>query len=89
MKRDIMEVTQRVAKYFKENLSLSKYEVEMVIRYSNHPDDNHLFMVLAEKENGTYTSWSCWNDDFCSLNSGHYDYKNKKDALKDMSLLIK
>lgn len=56
------------------------YEVLKYKRYSNHPDDSHLFTVLAY--NGTqYVTW-IFNNSTDRLNLGHY-IMDKEIALDD------
>lgn len=53
-----------------------RYEV-LEIRYkSYHPDDSHLFLVAAKKDDGSFAVWTGWNDKTKSLNYGHYDLKD-------------
>lgn len=68
------EVLDNIGKYFRGKEHLQKYKVEYVIRGSNHPEDDHLYMVVArDKKNETWTAWTCWNEDTQCLNHGHYD----------------
>lgn len=68
------EVEVNVKEYFKENLS--RYEVLEIRRKSYHPDDSHLFLVAAKKDDGSFAVWTGWNDKTKSLNYGHYDLKD-------------
>ena len=65
------EVEVNVKEYFKENLP--RYEVLEIRRKSYHPDDSYLYMVVAKKDDGTYTVWTSWNELLHTLNHGHYD----------------
>ena len=50
-----LEIMEQVKLYFKENLP--KYTVLKIRRKSYHPDDSHLYMVSAKKDDGTYAVW--------------------------------
>lgn len=70
------DVVKNVEEYFsKENLL--NYEIIDIVDYSEHPDDNCLFMVVAKTKDGffadDYTVWTCWNNSTKSLNFGHYN----------------
>jgi len=43
-------------------------------------DDAHIFMVSAEKSNGTYAVWTGWNELSLSLNHGHYDLQSASEC---------
>ena len=73
-----LEVMKQVKLYFKENLP--KYTVLKIRQKSCHPDDSHLYMVSAKKDDGTYAVWTSWNQKLKSLNHGHYDLQNEKDC---------
>ena len=77
-----LDVTDQVVLYFKENLP--RYTVLEVRMKSYHPDDSHLYMVSAEKDDGTYAVWTCWNQKLKSLNHGHYDLQSMEDCEKVM-----
>ena len=77
-----LEVMEQVKLYFKENLP--KYTVLKIRKKSCHPDDSHLYMVSAKKDDGTYAVWTSWNQKLKSLNHGHYDLQNEKDCEKVM-----
>lgn len=75
MKRNLTPVPQGV----KENVisylakNLPQYEMVNVLRKSNHPDDDYLYMVIAKHiTNDTYATWTSWNQSTKSLNNGHY-----------------
>ena len=68
------EVLANINSYFEENLP--RYEVVKIRKKSYHPDDGHLYMVAAQKDDGTFSVWTGWNDKTRSLNFGHYDLKN-------------
>lgn len=69
---DVSEnVVENVRKYFTKNLP--QYFVCTVARASSHPDDHYLYTVIAKhRENGTYTTWTSWNETTQCLNFGHY-----------------
>ena len=52
MKTGLLEVMEQVTIYFKENLP--KYTVLKIRKKSYHPDDSHLYMAAAKKDDGTY-----------------------------------
>ena len=65
------EVVEHVKEYLVKRLP--QYELIEVVRKSDHIDDDYLYMVSAKhRENGTYAVWTCWNEDWKSLNFGHY-----------------
>lgn len=68
------EVLANINAYFKENLP--RYKVVKVRKKSYHPDDAHLYMVAAKKDDGTYSVWTGWNDLSRTLNFGHYDIRD-------------
>jgi len=71
MDNKLNEVREHVESYFKEYLS--KYTVLEIRRKSFHPDDSHLWMVSAKKDDGTFAVWTSWNEVLQSLNYGHYN----------------
>jgi hypothetical protein len=65
------EVVEHVREYLADNLP--QYELLKVVRQSDHPDDNYLYMASAKKRNDDeYAVWTCWNETTLSLNFGHY-----------------
>ena len=77
-----LEVMEQVKLYFKANLP--KYTVLKIRKKSYHPDDSHLYMVSAKKDDGTYAVWTSWNQKLKSLNYGHYDLQSEKACEKVM-----
>lgn len=71
--RSYTKVLKAVERYFNKNLP--QYEVVEVMRKSNHPSDDYLYMVIAAttSENPKYACWTCWNDSTESLHYGHYN----------------
>lgn len=82
MDHDMGNVLEHVKLYFKENLP--KYTVLEIRRKTNHPGDSYLWMVSAEKEDGTFAVWTAWNESTQSLNHGHYDIQSLEDCEKLM-----
>lgn len=72
------EVMEQVTLYLKENLP--KYTVLKIRKKSYHPDDSHLYMVSAKKDDGTFAVWTSWNQKLKSLNHGHYDLQSERDC---------
>lgn len=70
MNINLNEVREHIELYFKEHLP--QYTVLEIRRKSSHPDDTHLWMVSAQKSDGTYAVWTGWNEMAKSLNYGHY-----------------
>lgn len=68
------EVEINIKEYFKDNLP--RYTVVKIRNKSYHPEDFHLYMIAAEKDDGTFAVWTGWNDKTRSLNFGHYDLKD-------------
>ena len=77
---NLNEIRKHIELYFKEHLP--QYTVLAVRRKSSHPDDTHLWMVSAEKSNGTFTVWTGWNEATQNLNHGHYDLKSIEECEK-------
>lgn len=77
-----LEVLEEVDLYFRENLP--QYTVLKIKKKSYHPDDSHLYMVAAEKQDGTYAVWTCWNSSTRSLNHGHYGLRSEADCERIM-----
>ena len=75
-------VMEQVKVYFKEHLP--QYTVLKIRKQSYHPDDSHLYMVSAKKDNGTYAVWTSWNQKIQSLNHGHYGLQSEEDCEKIM-----
>ena len=74
------EVVSHINRYFSEN-NISAVPV-VVLRGSNHPDDSHLYQVVANDRNrDTCSVWTCWNEDKQSLDHGHYGISSPDDAL--------
>lgn len=82
------EVRERVEEYFKKELP--QYSVQAVIKESQHPVDDYLYMVIAVRKNpnqmrhygfGDWCCWTTWNDSTQVLNGGHYDLDNYSEAL--------
>lgn len=73
-------VGEHVEAYFKAHLP--KFTVLDVRRKSSNPNNNYLFMVLAESDDGTYAVWTCWNEKLQSMNHGHYGLKTLEDCDK-------
>lgn len=80
MENKLAEVKKHVELYIGEHLP--KYEVLEVRRKSFHPDDGHLYMASAKKEDGTYAVWTNWNEETQSLNHGHYNISSAEDCEK-------
>lgn len=74
------EVREHIVLCFTENLP--QYTVLEIRSKSSHPDDTHLFMVSAKKDDGTYSLWTGWNELSQSLNHGHYDLKSAAECEK-------
>ena len=83
MKAIPKEVELNIKEYFRDNLP--RYEVVKIRMKSYHPNDSHLYMVAAKKDDGTFGVWTGWNDRTRSLNHGHYDLKDLEvcDAVMD------
>lgn len=56
MNINLNEVREHIVLYFQEHLP--QYTVLEIRKKSSHPDDSHLFMVSAKKDNGTYGLWT-------------------------------
>ena len=82
MKTGLLEIMEQVMLYFQEHLP--QYTVRKVRKKSYHPDDSHLYMVSAQKDDGTYAVWTCWNRETKSLNHGHYGLQSEEACEKVM-----
>ncbi|MCI8373749.1 MAG: hypothetical protein HFI75_15410 [Lachnospiraceae bacterium] len=77
-----LEVMEQVMLYFKKNLPM--YAILKIREKSCHPDDSHLYMISAKKDDGTYAVWTSWNQKLKSLNHGHYGLQSKEACDKVM-----
>lgn len=60
------------------------YTLSQVVRYSNHPNDHYLYLVLGKGGyKGGYVTW-LFNDSVGGLCEGHYDMSYKT-ALLDLA----
>ena len=85
-----LEVPQEVIEHVKNYLTGHDLgELVEVMRASDCPDDDYLYMVIARKvninkyfHNGEYdySCWTSWNETTQSLNFGHYHLKTVKSA---------
>lgn len=75
------ETIQRVRDYFDANLP--QYNVLVVNRASEHPEDKHLYIVIAIKKgrDDDYAVWTAWNDSIQTLNYGHYGIATAEEAV--------
>jgi hypothetical protein len=72
-------------KFKKENGIYKNLEVCKVLPVSRHPDDKHLYCIMAQNsDTKEYTVWTSYNSDTSSLNNGHYNIKSMNDAAKLM-----
>lgn len=74
-------VPAEVVEHVKEYLAaeLSEYELVEVLRASEHPEDDYLYMVIA-KGKCWYSVWTCWNEKTHVLNYGHYGIESHEKA---------
>ena len=77
------EVMEQVEMYFKKHLP--GYTALKVREKSYHPDDHHLYMVSAQKDDGTYAVWTCWDQKIQSLDHGHHGLQSEEDCEKVMN----
>lgn len=84
IKRNNKPVSQEVKEHVKEYLvnHLPNYELVDVVRKSDHPEDDYLYMVSAKNNNGTYAVWTSWNETTGSLNFGHYGLEDLESCPK-------
>lgn len=80
-KEELQKTVEDIRSYFREHLP--NYDVVEVRRKSYHPDDAHLFMVAARKEE-TFFVWTGWNGSRQTLNHGHYNLPNLETCDKIM-----
>lgn len=82
MDNNYMEAVQHVNEYFKVHLPL--YTPFEVRRQTYNPEDDYLYMVSAEKKDGSFAVWTSWNESIRSLNCGHYDLPSMEACAKLM-----
>lgn len=86
---DYLDVPKRVVKAIKEKARQvgNGYNVLLISRYSTHPGDSHLYVVLAL--GGPIQSYVTWlyNASIRSLECGHYDMDFKTALLDFVSRL--
>lgn len=86
MKNAPKEVHEHVVSYFKNESLGNRYDtsaIEAFVGGDKEIGDGHLFLVMAkEKSSDGYGCWTCWNDSVKSLNYGHYDLKNREEAIE-------
>ena len=71
------KVWTAVKTYLKEHLpSCSVVDIR---KKSAYPEDKHLFMISAQKDDGTFNVWTCWNQEMQTLNHGHYGLEHHDD----------
>ena len=64
-------IKKDVDEYFIKNDM--KYMAKEIYRQSQYPDDDYLYMVIAERtDNKGYAVWTSWNTGLRSINYGHY-----------------
>ena len=85
METRLLEVMEQVTLYLKEHLP--GYTVLEIRKKSYHPDDSHLYMVSAKKDDGTYAVWTCWNQKTETLNHGHNGLQTEEPCKKEMDEL--
>ena len=75
------EVILNVLKYFDKELP--QYNVGLVLRASEYPDDSYLYHVLAhKKDKSDWACWTCWNETTQCLNYGHYNLVSEEAAME-------
>jgi len=80
MNINFKDAVEHISDYFEKHLPL--YTIFEVRRQSYDPDD-YLYMITAQKPDGTFTIWTSWNESIQSLNHG-YDLPNLKLCIKIM-----
>lgn len=81
------DVIEQINDYFDKSPELSIYTPQLIIRSSNHPEDNYLYKVLAYNNNsGEYALWNTYNASAGSLNHGIYNIQSMKNALDILSM---
>lgn len=87
----IEKISENVVLSVKDYISnhFPGYDVLSVMRKSNMPEDQYLYMVIAKNNNGDsvfkstpYACWSCWNQSTESLNYGHYNLPDEESCRK-------
>lgn len=75
---------QHITDYFNEHLP--QYTVFEVRKQSyDSENDDYLFMVAAKHQNGTYATWTSWNESIRTLNQGHYNLPDMRTCAEIMT----
>lgn len=71
---EMFKVPVSVMEQAKKEVETNGYRMLACKRYSAHPDDSHLYVVLAVIETSDLKQFVTWlyNYDFGALNHGHY-----------------
>lgn len=72
------EIPLNVREKIRKEVSNLGYSLNQIVRYSNHPNDNYLYLVMAKGGyKSGYVTW-LYNDSVGGLCEGHYDmtFKN-------------
>ena len=75
MKGYFVEVSEEVKSKAEKCVKEMNCELSMIVRSSNHEDDENFYLVVGYKENGSAYPYCLWgfNSDNGSLLWGHYD----------------
>lgn len=80
------EVFEHVKAYL--GIHLPEYELLYVVRFSNYPGDEHLYMAAAKLLDTSYgqyyAAWTCWNERTQTLNYGHYMLESEEKCMEVM-----
>lgn len=58
MDHNLTKTRKHIRLYFQEHLP--QYTLLEIRRKSSHPEDSHLYMAFAKRDDGTYTVWTTW-----------------------------
>lgn len=84
MERHMIAIRNVKSKILKEVSKVGNHTLLMYKYLSDHPKDEHLFLVLArDRTSGTYTTW-IFNDSSGGLAEGHYCLGSIADAVSDI-----
>ena len=77
-------IPQDVLQRIRSEVNRIGYDFIFVLRKSLHPDDDYLYVVIAQKKDKEeYAFWSSYNDYFHTLNHGHYGYTDFNKCFDD------
>lgn len=84
-------IPENVRKAATQEANRLGYSMPMIVRYSNHPDDNYLYIVMGKLKSGreTYAVWTLNAiPGMFGFNNGYYDLDFKTAINRLASLVV-